>query len=363
MTHCSRRCCAPDLVVMLIRLGRRAGRHPGRLVGGENDHWMVNSALTRIRSPTTGTPSVDRRQQDGTNPGVRADVGRDGQRAHAAASSPIGMRIRCRGRRGPERHACPLAPKSREESRSIAQMTLDTNPDSPPAPPPGWSPRPSLTEAIAPHRAGSSLVGATDWCTHPADLIRVRGTKIPNLDAIADRHPTSSSRTTENRRTRRPPPPRPRHPVWVTDIETVPQALTSLRRLLVDASAGGPPQWLDADRLVHGRAATAYAGCRPDLARPWMVVGHPTFTADLLARLGYAVRTFRSRYPHADLAPSTTPDLADLVLLPDRPTFTADGGPRPSRRCHPTCRWSPAHVVRARSSEAVPAGHPRFPSA
>ena len=44
---------------------------------------------------------------------------------------------------------------------------------------------PSLTEAIAASAPGR-LVGATDWCTHPADLdvARVRGTKNPDLAAI-----------------------------------------------------------------------------------------------------------------------------------------------------------------------------------
>ena len=44
---------------------------------------------------------------------------------------------------------------------------------------------PSLTEALATDRP-QALVGATDWCTHPADLdvTRVRGTKNPDLKAI-----------------------------------------------------------------------------------------------------------------------------------------------------------------------------------
>jgi len=49
---------------------------------------------------------------------------------------------------------------------------------------------PSLTEALAvtvPER----LVGATDWCTHPAglDVARVRGTKNPDHRAIARLRP------------------------------------------------------------------------------------------------------------------------------------------------------------------------------
>ena len=49
---------------------------------------------------------------------------------------------------------------------------------------------PSLTESVAVTRL-DALVGATDWCTHPADLDvpRVRGTKNPNLAAIEDLQP------------------------------------------------------------------------------------------------------------------------------------------------------------------------------
>ena len=44
---------------------------------------------------------------------------------------------------------------------------------------------PSLTEAIA-ATVPDVLVGATDWCTHPADLDvhRVGGSKYPDLDRV-----------------------------------------------------------------------------------------------------------------------------------------------------------------------------------
>ena len=78
------------------------------------------------------------------------------------------------------------------------------------------------------------LVGATDWCTHPADLdargvTRVRGTKNPDLMAVAALRPDlvvankEENRELDVRRLRA-------HgiPVWVTDIETVPAAVTSM---------------------------------------------------------------------------------------------------------------------------------------
>ena len=125
--------------------------------------------------------------------------------------------------------------------------------------------------------------------------------------------------------------------VWVTDIETVPQALESMRRLLDEALGLGEPGWLRA-------AADAWSGpvpaphtrvVVPIWRDPWMVVATPTFTADLLARLGYAVvgGSGEGRYPTADVRDLDDPRLADAVLLPDEPyEFTAHDGPEAFER-------------------------------
>lgn len=192
---------------------------------------------------------------------------------------------------------------------------------------------PSLTEALAltcPER----LVGATDWCTHPAglDVARVRGTKNPDLSAIETVHPDLVIANKEENRELDVRRLRERGiPVWVTDIETVPQALASMRRLLVDACGWEEPSWLtDAATLWSGPPAPVRARVVVPIWRdPWMVVGRPTFTADLLARAGYvACSPVPGRYPHVDIAAIDDPALADLALLPDEPyEFTADDGP------------------------------------
>ena len=53
---------------------------------------------------------------------------------------------------------------------------------------------PSLTESIAVTAPGL-LVGATDWCTHPADLDvpRVGGTKNPRVAEVIELNPKHSS--------------------------------------------------------------------------------------------------------------------------------------------------------------------------
>ena len=86
---------------------------------------------------------------------------------------------------------------------------------------------------------------------------------------------------------------------------------------------------------------------------PWMVVGRPTFTADLLARAGFEVSTagVPGRYPAVDLAALDDPAVADLVLLPDEPyVFTSGDGPEAFRQLADSPGvGSAAHLVRARA--------------
>lgn len=194
---------------------------------------------------------------------------------------------------------------------------------------------PSLTEAIATTRP-ETLVGATDWCTHPADLDvpRVRGTKNPDRSAIAALAPDLViANREENRELDIVRLREAGIPVWVTVIETVDQAFASMRRMFTGALGWDVPPWLQEAERVW--AAPARADGRrvaiPIWRDPWMVVGARTFTGDLVTRLGL-VNAFGEaplnpgleRYPHVELADIA----ADLVLLPDEPyVFTADDGP------------------------------------
>lgn len=197
---------------------------------------------------------------------------------------------------------------------------------------------PSITEAIA-VSCPEILVGATDWCTHPKDLAvqRVRGTKNPDRAAIAALRPDlvvankEENRELDVRRLREGG-----IPVWVTDIETVPQGLDSLERLFTLVLGRDVPGWLQEARDEWGgpvpeptlRVAVAI------WRDPWMVVGGSTFTGDLVARLGWhnVFSDHEGRYPSVDLATLDREDI-DVVLLPDEPyVFTAEDGPEAFRR-------------------------------
>ncbi len=193
---------------------------------------------------------------------------------------------------------------------------------------------PSLTEAIAASAPGL-LVGATAWCTHPADLdvVRVRGTKNPDLATIASLHPDLViANKEENRRDDVEALEAAGIPVWVTSPTTVPDALDSLSRLLLLAlGLDAEPPWLLEARASWGSSAPVAVRRAAILIwrRPWMAVGSGTFTGDVLRRLGVenVFAGSGERYPKVTIAEvlATSPD---LVVLPDEPyLFTADDGP------------------------------------
>jgi ABC-type Fe3+-hydroxamate transport system substrate-binding protein len=192
---------------------------------------------------------------------------------------------------------------------------------------------PSLTEAIA-TTDPARLVGATDWCTHPIglDVVRVRGTKNPDHRAIAALRPDLVvANQEENRRVDVERLRAAGIPVWVTVVESVDQALATLRRLLVDVLGTKEPEWLARSTEEWARPATLPPARTlvPIWRDPWMVVGGRTFSGDMVARLGltHCIDDGRERYPKIDLADLMRDD-PDLVLLPDEPyPFAPDDGP------------------------------------
>lgn len=195
---------------------------------------------------------------------------------------------------------------------------------------------PSITEALASVRR-EAVVGATDWCTHPADLdetleARVRGTKNPNLDTIRQLRPDvvianhEENRELDVRRLQESG-----IEVHVTQIETVPEAVATFEQLFDDVLGWDRPAWL-------AQVRDLWCGPIPEVTKtvaipvwrdPWMVVGSRTFTGDLARRLGWANAFADSadRYPKVEPSDIESTGV-DLVLLPDEPyVFTADDGP------------------------------------
>lgn len=189
---------------------------------------------------------------------------------------------------------------------------------------------PSLTEAVGATDV-RRLVGATDWCTHPADLDvpRIRGTKNPDVEAIVALAPDLVLANQEENK--------PEHiaalreaglAVYVTDVRTVDGGLESLGRMLSACGFDSVP-WLDEARALWDlpEPTERRRAVVPIWRRPWMACGSDTFTGAVLARLGIdnVLADSPERYPRFD--PAELPE-HDLVVLPDEPyTFTAEDGP------------------------------------
>jgi ABC-type Fe3+-hydroxamate transport system substrate-binding protein len=195
---------------------------------------------------------------------------------------------------------------------------------------------PSLTEAVEASAPGL-VIGATAWCSHPADLAaeRIGGTKNPDVARIAAMAPDLVLANEEENRNGDLNALRAAGlPVWVTDVQNLPQAFSSLDRMLTRACGLDRPAWLDAAERAWAALPApdpqrAPAAVVPIWRRPWMVLGRDTFAGDLLHRLGvrHIFAGHHERYPAVAL--SALHDAApDLVILPDEPyRFTAEDGP------------------------------------
>jgi len=188
---------------------------------------------------------------------------------------------------------------------------------------------PSLTEAVASIDAGL-LVGATDYCVHPAglDVARVGGSKYPRVEAVLAAGPDLVlANVEENRREDVAAIRATGVPVWVTYPRTVPEALASLRRM-IGALALPVPAWLDeADRVWSPPAVpVASRAIVPVWKKPWVVLGSDTFAGDVLARLGvvHAYAGAAERYPRPSLD-ELRERRPDLLVLPDEPYLFTDG--------------------------------------
>ena len=191
---------------------------------------------------------------------------------------------------------------------------------------------PSLTEAIATTAPGL-LVGATAWCTHPAelDVERIGGTKNPDAPRIVALAPDL---VVANEEENRADDLDELHTAGIGSLDGsgLGRGFRELDRMHRDGLVR--PRWLDqaeaawAAATEPGPASPPVPSIAPIWRRPWMVLGRDTFAGDVLARLG--VRNIYAdhaeRYPKIPLPRPTSG--ASLVVLPDEPyAFDASDGP------------------------------------
>lgn len=196
---------------------------------------------------------------------------------------------------------------------------------------------PSVTEALFELGLGPRVVGATDWCVHPAaavaDLPRVGGTKNPSLARVLELEPDLVIANQEENRERDVARLRAAGiRVWVTYPRTVADGVALVREL---AALGAPRERAEplcasletalARARTHAPARRTRVFCAI-WKRPWMAVGADTYADDLIALCGGENVFGRAaggaagerRYPIVDEAQIEAAQ-PEVVLLPDEP--------------------------------------------
>ena len=186
---------------------------------------------------------------------------------------------------------------------------------------------PSLSETLYAFGLADRIVGVTTYCVTPEDGFpaarRVRGTKNPDVNAIAALEPDlvvanlEENRELDVRRLREAG-----CTVHVTFPRTVAAAADAIRELgaLVGVADAGEQLAREIEATVlevqRSRRSAVRTFC-PIWREPWMALGGDTYAADLLATCGFAtVPENATRYPQVELADVAD---ADVVLLPSEP--------------------------------------------
>ena len=185
---------------------------------------------------------------------------------------------------------------------------------------------PSQTELLFYLGLDSRMVGITRFCIEPAEktkaVTKVGGTKDFNLDLISDLSPDIIIGNKEENEQSTINVLAERFPVWMSDIETLPQALQMITAIgeIVDRRE-------QAHRLVSHIESNFDKMPKPSSRsvayfiwrRPWMAAGNSTFIHDLLSRIGL-VNVFGNleRYPvlNEEMIQSQSPD---YILLSSEP--------------------------------------------
>jgi ABC-type Fe3+-hydroxamate transport system substrate-binding protein len=186
---------------------------------------------------------------------------------------------------------------------------------------------PSQTELLSTLGLDEEVLGITKFCVRPEAWFRsknrIGGTKNLNLEAIAALQPDLIVGNKEENERAQIEWLAARFPVWLSDVQTLEQALTMIRQ--VGEICDRLPQAEQLATQILSRFGSLEFGSRRQAAayfiwrKPWMVAGGSTFIGDMLRQAGFLnVFEQSERYPEVELA-----YLADarpeVVLLSSEP--------------------------------------------
>ncbi len=186
---------------------------------------------------------------------------------------------------------------------------------------------PSQTELLYYLGLQDEVVGITKFCVHPEKWFRekkrVGGTKSLHLDVIKALRPDLILANKEENTQEQIDDLAKSFPVWVSDIQTVNDAMCMIRN--VGVLTGTMSAAIELDRVLKAGYKMLGKGHQPKKVayfiwhNPWMSVGGDTFISDMISRMGWVnVLKNEFRYPHLSIEDIAALDV-DLVLLSSEP--------------------------------------------
>jgi ABC-type Fe3+-hydroxamate transport system substrate-binding protein len=171
------------------------------------------------------------------------------------------------------------------------------------------------------------VVGITKFCVHPESWFRTKervgGTKNLNIEKIRELNPDLIIANKEENEREQIEELAKEFPVWISDIQNIPQALQMVQVVGQLTGTEGKANQL-VDEIVVGFTNLHKANTPKRIAyfiwyNPWMTVGGDTFISNMIQTIGLQnVMKDQSRYPEIDLEQLQAYN-PELVLLSSEP--------------------------------------------
>jgi ABC-type Fe3+-hydroxamate transport system substrate-binding protein len=183
---------------------------------------------------------------------------------------------------------------------------------------------PSQTELLFDLGLDEEVVGITKFCVHPQKWFRAKqrigGTKTVNIEVVKALKPDLIIANKEENVKEQIEELEQYFQVWVSDINTLPDACEMIRTVGKLAGKRVPADKM-ADEIIE--AFNQLEPLKPELRtayfiwkEPYMVAGGDTFINDMMKRCGFEnIYQHKNRYPEVTLVTGHSPSLHDCQLL------------------------------------------------
>lgn len=183
---------------------------------------------------------------------------------------------------------------------------------------------PSQTELLADLGLNEEVVGVTKFCVHPQSWktkTRIGGTKIFHHDIIDRLVPDLIIGNKEENYRDGIEELRKKYPVWMSDIETLSDALSMIRAVGTLTGREKPANEMAEQIEQSFQYVRKFCSLRVLYLiwrKPWMAAGSNTFIDNMLSTIGLVNAVDSTRYPELDEITIRKID-PDVILLSSEP--------------------------------------------